>query len=380
MKNISFQIEEWDGRRLDLTVETDRIESLRFRFDEPVALNEENLAIALSTLCGTVMDQIHFGFPLSDEVTQGIAAWTRSEVLTDGTKPSELTDREGQGVVLNFSGGLDSFAAKLLLGSDVELVSIDFGGRFSREREFFKGFKPKTVSTNLVETTLRKNSWSFMGIGPLLLAEAIHAKYFSFGSIIEAAQLRLAAPQNQNHTFPPFKMAGFENAAPVIGISEAGTVQIVLHHEPDLLEASLRSLASPGEEKYYRKIALAKVVAEVNGMEVDMPELPKTQRVHYTFGQNFAVDLTALFLDTMGYPHFANNLVDSIPSSVRKELVADDFRFMRKADQNYYAAYPEPLRKALNEGLSTSEIEWYREADYESVAKVRRLLAEWYTF
>lgn len=380
MSNISFNLERWDGRELVIAVQSQIAETLIFRFDDPTSLNEDNLAIALSTLCGTTFDQIHFGFQVSDEVAKGIATWTRSEVSTDGSKDNELVNREGQGVVLNFSGGLDSLAAKFLLDANTELVSLDFGGRFSRERDFFQTFNPRIVHTNLVDSSLRGNSWSFMGIGPLLLAEEVSARYFGFGSIIEAAQLRLSTPQEQNFTFPPFKLAGFENAAPVSGISEVGTVQIVLHQDPDLLGDSLRSLASPGEEKYYRKIALATTVADINGMNVDLPPLPPNQRVHYEFGQNFAVDLTALFFVSIGHTDFATNLVASIPDSIQAAVTEDDFRFMLKADQNYYAAYPEPLRSSLENGLGGCKIEWYSESDYESVDKIRRLMSEWYAF
>lgn len=380
MDRIRFNVEAWDGRKLVIVAVTEQVETVLFDFGEPTSLNEDNLAIALSTLCGNRMDHIHFGFSVNSRVLEAVAQWTLAEVTAEGSQANEISDRKGDGVVLNFSGGLDSLAAKLLLPNGTELVSLDFGGRFSRERAFFKRFNPRTVRTNLVNTTLRHNSWSFMGIGPLLLADELSAKYLAFGSIIEAGQLRLVGPRKQNTTFPAFKLAGFENATPVAGVSEAGTVQMVIREEPDLLADSLRSLASPGEEKYYRKIALASIVADLNEIELDLPQLPTEQRVHYRFGQNFAVDLTALYFEAMGYPAFAAKLVESIPDDVRRELRQEDFNFMLKADQNYYSAYPDHLKSTLVRGLTECGIEWYSDFDYECVEKIRTVLSTWYDF
>lgn len=381
MAAISFNLESWDGRKLVVGVShSQQRETLVFGFDEPTSLNEENLAVALSTLCGTRMDHIHFGFSVNRQVMTDIAEWTKAEVTSEGTKKSELAPRVGNGVALNFSGGLDSLAAKYLLPGDTQLVSLDFGGRFARERAFFNQFGPRTISTNLIDTTLRSHSWSFMGIGALLLAEELSASYLAFGSIIEAAQLRLDVPRKKNITFPAFKIAGFENASPVAGVSEAGTVQIILRQQPELLCDSLRSLANPGEEKYYRKIALATVVADLNGIDIMLPSLPSNQRVHYKFGQNFAVDLTALFFEVTGRPDFAASLVESIPSDLRRELRQEDFSFMLKVDQNYYGAYPETLRAGLDSGLAASDLDWYSDSDYEGVHKIRELMSTWYQF
>lgn len=380
MEEIRFELKSFDGCALELDVQSrGRTERLIFEFDEPVPLGEDSLAIALSTLCGTRFDSISFGFPVSAEIQEQTAVWTQSSVTADEIAKAESREAKEPRAVLNFSGGLDSLASKYLLGGEPTLVSLDFGGRFSRELEFFKRFDPAIVHTNLVDTSLRYNSWSFMGIGPLLLADTIRDRFFAFGSILEAGQLRVKKPRTVPSTFPPFRIAGYTSVAPVAGISEAGTVSIVARHEPDLLFDSLHSLANPGEEKFYRKIALAHTVADITGEKLSLPSLPDRQRVHYTFGQNFAVDLTALFFKAYGRDECAEAIVAGTPP-LGRALTRRDFDFMLKADQNYYASYPEQLRAELEVALERSEIEWYTETDYESVEKVRSFLSKQYQF
>ncbi|QYH19412.1 hypothetical protein JKI95_09970 [Corynebacterium aquatimens] len=380
MNTIRFSPLEWDTRTLELNVATEsKTERLVFEFEEPTLIEEDSLAIALSTLCGTVFDEINFDFAVSDDVAKGIGDWTQSEVFAESGAESTSYSRDNGKAVLNFSGGLDSLASYFLLGDPV-LVSLDLGGRFSREKAFFQRFDTHTIRTNLIETDLRYNSWSFMGIGPLLLADQIKAQYFSFGSILEAGQLHLKEPAKGNFTFPPFRMAGFTNAAPVAGISEAGTVLTVLAHRPDLLAESLYSLANPGEEKFFRKIALARVVAERSGLDLELPALPVGQRVHYTFGQNFAVDLTALFFKACGRGDLAEGIVSDSPSLDHLGLVDEDFDFMLRADPNYYAAYPRELFDRLESALDRSGIEWYEDSHFESVEKVREALSDLYQF
>lgn len=380
MEEIRFELNSFNGVVLELDVHSrGETERLIFEFDEPVPLSDDTLAVALSTLCGTAFDSISFGFPVSSKIQEQTSAWAQSSVTADETAEVGSRITKEARAVLNFSGGLDSLASKYLLGGEPTLVSLDFGGRFARELDFFKQFEPAIVHTNLADTSLRHNSWAFMGIGPLLLADTIEDEFFAFGSILEAGQLRVKEPRTVPYTFPPFRIAGYTSVAPVAGISEVGTVLVVARHEPSLLSDSLRSLANPGEEKFYRKIALAYTVADIVGEELELPPLPDWQRVHYKFGQNFAVDLTALFFKAYGRDEFAEAIVSGTPS-LWPELTREDFNFMLKADQNYYASYPESLRAELESALKRSGIEWYSEAEYESVEKVRRFLSGHYQF
>ena len=374
---IAFKVDDWDGQLLQLTVLHRGSEtSLWFKGDRPFALDGDALAIGLSTLCGKVYSKIAFGFEVSTIVSNGIAAWTGSRVeVEEAVDEFEHFEHSNANAVLNFSGGFDSLAALQLLPDGSELVSMDFGGRFAREREFFSKFETRIISTNLVSTDLRKNSWSFMGVGPLLLSRSIQSKYFSFGSILEAGGLRIRKPMTVNPTFPPFALAGYQNAAPVSGVSEAGTVKILMRFCPEYISESLTSLASPGEEKLYRKIALARAVSQIFGENLELPTPPKKPRVHFDFGDNFTVDLTSLFFVAMGFPEYAQTIVRNVPALETLGLKASDFEFMLKVDPNYYAAYPCELRGALESGLRMSGLEWYSSEDFQATERVKAVLS-----
>lgn len=106
MNHISFQPERWNGTHLSISVGTDGSEEkLNFVFDEVIPLEEDSLAIALSTLCGTRFDRIDFGFPVSSSVVSGIAEWTGSDVQASGSLDFIPNKKDGSNAVLNFSGG-----------------------------------------------------------------------------------------------------------------------------------------------------------------------------------------------------------------------------------------------------------------------------------
>src|SRR5699024_6541660 len=106
--------------------------------------------------------------------------------------------------VLNFSGGFDSMAA-LALEPNAHLVSLDFGGRFSRERQFFEKFQPNIIETNLVDLKLNRYSWTFMGIGALLFRDELNISSYAFGSIMagSATQLVNHPIDQQKQGLPP---------------------------------------------------------------------------------------------------------------------------------------------------------------------------------
>lgn len=365
--------------RIDVVIGTSR-ELLWFEFSEAVPLSNSKLAHTLAAIVGTHFDGITFKFPITRKDQQHIAGWTGSVVQTVGILPEQNAPLLDSSAVLNFSGGFDSLSALALLPSDTELVSMDFGGRFVRERQFFKLFDPKIISTNLIQTSLRRFSWSFMGIGPLLYRDALKSKYFSFGSIYEASGFKLKQPQKTNFTFSAFSGVGFESAMPVAGISEIGTARIILENYPEVIEQSLRSLANPGEEKYFRKIAIVQTVAERLGIEIKVPSLDFEQKVHYRFGENFTVDVTALYFDSIGRSDIAEKLVMEIPSQIRDQVKRTGLAFLEKANPHHYSAYPEDLAPSLIQGLEKAGIEWYDESDFRSLENFRDAASTVYQF
>ncbi|MBF0580791.1 hypothetical protein [Corynebacterium sp. ED61] len=381
MREVSFEnlLRTEHEIRLDVLIGTQK-ESLWFEFSEPAPLSNSNLAHALAAIVGTHFDHIRFDFPIASQDQEHIELWTKSRVHTVG----HLQDRQSQqledSAVLNFSGGFDSLSALALLPEDTELVSLDFGGRFSREREFFRLFDPKIVSTNLAQTSLRRFSWSFMGIGPLLYRDSVKSRYFAFGSIYEASGFKLNEPTKKNFTFPAFSGVGYESAMPVAGISEIGTAQIILNESPEIVEHSLRSLASPGEEKYFRKIAIVQTVADRLGIDVTVPPMDFEQKVHYEFGESFAVDVTALYLLSEGRGYLADKLVKEIPGVLKREALNTDMTFLQRVNPHHYSSYPSVLSGGLIEGMQRAGLRWYKENDFENLKKFKYLTRDYYAY
>ena len=342
---------------------------LGLRFSREIEISGEGLALALSTLCGKSFDTIRFGFELPDSTREDIARWTESSVEVSGVV--EKDSRELSGTVLNFSGGFDSLAAHYLLPENHKLVSLDFGGRFSREKRFFQRFSPLQVQTNIVQTSLRKHSWSFIGMGSLLTLKEFKAKYCTFGSIIESTGFKRKTAHEKGFTFPPFASAGMQNTPTVQGISEVGTALIIAENSSELIEPSLQSLASPGEEKLFRKWALAKFALEQAGRPVPFGEVQRPSAPHYEFGQRLVIDLTAMMIASMGREDIAVQLVGGLSSEIIRDSKAMGFDFMFRADKRMYANYPEELMPALEQGLKRAGLDWYSAKDREDVKVFR---------
>lgn len=382
MNDVKFQIKVYSRTFLHLVITSDgTTEELWFKFSSAPNLDGDTLSIALSTLCGTKFSNIYFEWEVSEIARKKISEWTGADVRSKGSSGNHhLAPQLSDSSVLNFSGGLDSLACLACLGEAVELVSLDFGGRFSREMNFFQQFNTKIISTNLTKTSLRKNSWSFMGLGALLYRNVLKGKYLTFGSVLEAGSLRLSSPQTRTSTFPPFKIAKYQNANSVAGVSEAGTIAIVRKFFPKQLAGSLKSVASPGEEKFYRKNALAEIVGSELGFSFPPTRTSKRHRIHYQFGENFAVDLTALYFLSRDRGDLAKKLINSVPPELDSITSDLSFDFMLKADQNYYSTYPSCLRPQLDRTFEEAGLSWYSKGDYEEVNALKSILSPIVTY
>lgn len=375
-------IRKSDSTRLDLSCEVTkdgltRPHELWFKFSEPVLLTDDAIAIAMATLCGRAYDRIEFDLSPSAQALRVVSEFTRAlEVTTTRGVATQALPSTREGHVLSFSGGLDSLAALSLMPDGTKLVSMDFGGRFARERKFFEKFSPITVETNLLDTDLHTNSWSFMGIGAILTSGSTRAKYHTFGSILEAGadNMSLAPLAATKATFPPFRGAGYLNAAYVAGLTEIGTIMVALEYQRGLVQESLDSLANPGEEKFYRKQVLTKTVARKLGVDLELELTGKPAAPHYAFGQNFALDLLSLYVVKHAGIDAADELVRDIPVAALALSEKLDLTFFERANTTLYQHFPRPLLGGLVGRLAAAGVSLYTEADWLEYAQVRDLL------
>ncbi|RMB61237.1 hypothetical protein [Tessaracoccus antarcticus] len=352
---------------------------LWFETSHDVGITSTSMAVALSTLCGRAFDKVHFNFPVSQGVITPITQLTQAEVSATPTQSSDPSGAR-RGNLLSFSGGFDSLAARALMPSDTKLVSMDFGGRFSRERDFFDRFDTLRVSSNLLSSPLRRNSWSFMGIGAILASDFHHCEYHTFGGILEAGvdNMRVKPAAAAAGTFPPFRAAGYTNAPYVLGLTEVGTLIVLLQTNPELVAPSLSSLASPGEEKLYRKAVLTRLVADTLNITVDFDDIAPPAEPHFRFGQNFALDLLSLYVVSRRGDVAGLRLVSDMPPSVTEAAKGLDMAFMERANPTLYEHFPQPLLGGLYRRLGECGIRWYTERDWTSFRTVRELLAPYH--
>lgn len=347
---------------------------LWFELNKDAPIPSTSVAVALSTLCGPAYDYVHFDFPVAEPTMKYLTQLTRASVSSAFSEVVPEQPRHGN--LLCFSGGFDSLAARALMPDDTRLVSMDFGGRFSRERLFFDFFDTLTVSTNVVSTPFRANSWSFMGIGAILAANLYGAEYLTFGGILEAGadNMRVNPRAPSARTFPPFRASGYTNAPYVLGLTEVGTLRVLLQTSPQLVAPSLSSLASPGEEKLYRKAALTRLVADTMNLTVDFGEIAPPPQPHFRFGQNFALDLLALYVVSLYGNESGLHLVRDMPSPVVEVAKGLDMAFMERANPTLYEHFPQPLLEDLYRRFGAYDIRFYTERDWEAFRVVRGLL------
>lgn len=376
-----------DDSRLDLQVRVSSAEGetvfpLWFEFNQPTLLLPDLIALALSTLCIGAYSSVHFDLAISERCRREIEGYVGCSVSTAGETTS-LPRRVSAGVgsTLSFSGGFDSLAALSLMPDETRLVSLDFGGRFSRERDYFETFDTHIVKTNLVETGLHKASWSFMGIAAILTAATTHSRYITFGGIIEAGAKNLGADPAAalNKAFPPFASTGLRYAPYVLGLTEVGTVQALLLSHPERLAPSLQSLGAPGGEKSYRKFALMSLVSDRLSLDVPgVQEMAAPAEPHFAFGKKFAIDFLALYALKAGGDEFSARLVRDMPDSVKVAASRLSLRFYERANTSLYENFPPDLVTGLWSRLSAVGILPYTERDWSDVAAVREILAPYH--
>lgn len=353
-------IETEDGRRTSF-------ENLFFRFSEPILYSNDDLALAWATLCGQKYDQVIFPFGISEHVHQTIRAFTRSELISEQLPNAPRALRTGN--ALSFSGGMDSMACLALLPRGTKLISIDFGGHFRREREFFKEFDPLIVTTNCRDTPLTDNSWAFMCIGALLSSSHFNAEYHTFGSIFEASNI---STPPQPGTFSLLAASGYKGADLVKGLSEVATTKVVLQEfPPSLIQRAFDSLAGPNDNKRLRKASLIRAVSVGEQLPNPLPESTPLPDRKLTFGDYFADDFLSFYMAKFD-PQFAETF--EMPTEMIAIASDLDLDFMARLNTDFSEHLPAPLLPELYERCAHFDVLPYRSNDWAELQTIKNRL------
>lgn len=348
---------------------------IKLKWNKNFKISNDQLAALLSTFCGKAYSEIHLDFPVSNETLNKFSDFTRAQVSSQGTEPFNPPLLR-HNTLLSFSGGFDSLAARALMPENTKLSSIDLGGRFSREKNFFSKFSPIIVETNIADTPFRKNSWTFMALSAIIANSFYGCNYHTFGSVLEASADNFSTnpASAKNITPPPLSMVGLQNAPYVQGLSEVGTLLVILQSDPAIVADGLVSLASPGEEKLHRKKMLTIAAAQKLGIDIDLPDIVSPPRPHFHFGQVFSVDLLALYIGVTLGKEAAQTMVRDLPDSALKQASHLGMDFMEKWNPTLYQNFPKLLLPELMKKLAIFDIPAYTEQDWEQISNIRDIL------
>lgn len=364
-QSISFtEFDLSQAGHVSCTVTRDGVED-ELWFDLPFAgtVAPDLLAAGLATLCGTVFDRVEMDLPLGPDTADVLRGATRSDFAHRPGR--DIVRRPGRRHALNFSGGFDSLAARATL-PEVELISLDFGGRFARERPLFERFSPHIIKTNLVDLKLNRNGWWFMGIGSVLMRDQLDLGVQSFGLILGGSLPRLVkAPLRQSsQVFPPAPFLRTVN--PISGITEVGAMMIAARTHPDILTEILASVAHPGDLKHHRKSLMLEAVASRSGLSLEAPveHLP----THLpTWGAQFADDLSSIYVaKVLGADRVVNAYAGGIPEGALKLIERTDVEFFERFNPHALAGAALHEDAALASRLISAGLVPYGRSDWHS--------------
>lgn len=352
-----------------------------FKFSENFEVNDNLLAIALSTFCGFKFDYIYFDLFIHEDTVKNISSFTRSNVECKGFNNEEFLNKNYDKIALNFSGGLDSLAAKFLLGDYAELISVSF---FGNEYDFFKKFNPHILDTNFRQLGYAENHWTFMGVGTILFSDFLNLRYHTFGTILEAFHLHVTLEYSSKDYFiePPFHLAGLNDIKFIQGLTEIGTALISSVSYPYLINDSLISLAMPGTEKRYRKQLIIQILKEKFNLDNVFIELtePPAENKRLKWGNDFALDFLSLYILKHAGIQETNNIMLNIPEDAINFVETHNLDFYEKFNTNFLNNLPNCIKPVIAKNLLNAKIGMYNQRDFNELHEVIVFLSKYHPF
>lgn len=276
-------------------------------------------------------------------------------------------------IFLGFSGGFDSLAAKQVLPNNTQCVSIEYGGAFQRESDFFKMLDTTIIKWDL--RNYRDNSypkfkesmnWRFM-VAPITLFRGKGNKaniIISTGTILEASPFWFTSDKRKVfESYSDFGLGkGVSLINPLAGITEYSTTKIVLNSFDDsFVFNSLKSLAPLDSFKYHRKICL---IAAVKNDYSNVP-IPKER---HKLGSSFADDLfTLYFCWKFGLAWAKKFYAENIPDDIQ----IHNMSFIEKLNTRNLMVLDEGFRDYIVKKILRYDIDVYVDEDYKNLELVK---------
>jgi hypothetical protein len=390
---VSYKLERASPSKLHIEyTDIDFKKSIYFEIPHDFFISTDSL-VALAIACRPKkIESISFDFPISSTASSVLTTDYKislNETETTGSgiefigfpNPNKKKPRKGK--VLNFSGGVDSLGANYICAGHADLISIDFGERFAREKNFFKEWDTRIVCTNLRDKPFNENvDWRFMSAGAILLSDYIGLDTIFFGTILEASPWWFKY-QNRNSfenssDYQVFRLAKLRISYPVVALSEYGTTLLASKYGRDVLEKSIESAADKGTSKYFRKVLLQKIVLN-DEITSEWAEQNKPKELKDS-GSSFAEDILAMyFAHKLGFD-FVDKYILKTDDDFKNAKSEIDMSFFEKYNQNNMASIPSNLQQEFVKRMENAGIFKYEECDIENINKLRSYLAPRYNF
>jgi hypothetical protein len=338
----------------------------------------DSVAAAVMTLLSTTVGAVTFNFPISTHCADTLRSYYRLDDL--GPVDASLEPRRpGSQVGLNFSGGMDSRAAKSildeLLPGAYRLVTTDYGGFFAHERIGFTPYAPDVVC----RTDFRGKRFAhgrFNGAVPLLFADYLDLEWLATGhSYAQDPQsiepLLDGTPPNFRELEAAFAAGGLREMHLVRGMNEAGLVKTIRRLPDEQLEWALNASSPPTGSKYLTRGTILRRLLEEEAQPVPafLPQPvfpPRDSR----FGAGLGGSLNALWLARrLGVQQVRAFWpgVERVPAAWFASLTID---FLTKYNPNHLGLLPPSLRGPLLTALSRRGVEPYTERDWRELGEV----------
>ena len=367
-------IVEMDCRSKDDSLNLD--DRLYFKFSEEILVDDNQIATALSTLCGQVYDFVFMDLKINHDVFNKIKEYLDADFKTNEILQDEMVFNYSDNLLLCFSGGFDSLATYELLNksnSNFDIVSLDFGGRFSREENFFKRFSPYVVKTNFVDLKLNGNSMSFMYIPIIFYSKYLDAGYGMLADVLESGYNLY----NRNDDVP-LSFLNITNLPLVLGLTEVGLAYILIKTRPELINLSLESLANPGEEKRYRKQLLIEILSKKYDKKVFFEKVGHTNTREW--GDYITNDFLCLYFIKNAGIEEASKIMNNIPEEAISLANSLSLDFYEKFNRDFLVELPDEYRILIKSRLCELNIDDYDNKDLEEYEKVIEFLSQYHKY
>lgn len=344
------------------------------QFEVPADFHTHNdsVAAACMTLLSTSARAVTFDFGISEQCATTLRDYYSVHTIGP-VDPALEPRRPGHRIALNFSGGLDSFAAMTLLDElipgEYARVTSAYGERFRHEAHGYERYqRDVTCRTNFREQGLAYGR--FNAAVPLLFADYLDLAALVTGHGFAQEPLSIeplldGAPPRFRVQEAALEAGGLHELHLMRGLMEPGVVKAMRLAPADRLAAAFHASGGPASSKYLVRSAILRHILAQEGREpLSFVQSLAFEPGKSRFGASLGGLLNALYLvkhlGVEPFGEFWRGLAG------RDISWLDDLslELLTKYNPNYLDLLPETWRAPLLAAFGRRGIEPYNERDW----------------